>query len=179
MESCGREVKEFGEYVAGKLAREFGADFAAASFDERFQQLDGDGADRRLQPLHLFLGEERIQRAAIRRVVGRIEMQGRAPASECNFRDYVLNRRDERIGLAQGADHVVIAQQGPEAVPRVAMRHRAPGAHVAIQIVRAAEIFDGQRIEVVGQARVHVGSLMERAVHSERFCRLCSETWHV
>ena len=57
-------------------------------------------AHGRLQRLHLFLGKERIQSAAIRSMVGRIEMQWRPPARERYLRNHVLNRRDERIRLA-------------------------------------------------------------------------------
>ena len=81
-------------------------------------------------------------------------MQRRPPARERDLRNHVLNRSNERVRLAQSAHHVLIPQQSPEAVPRVAVRHRTAPAHVAIQIMRAGEIFGGQRIEVVGKPRV-------------------------
>ena len=101
-------------------------------------------------------------------------MQRWTPACEGYLRDDILNRCNESVWLAQGADHVLITEQAPEAVPHVAMRDGTAAAEVAIQIVSAIEILAGQWIEVVGKPRVHDRSLVDPQAHSERCCGLCS-----
>src|SRR5580704_15606693 len=86
-----RKMKELRKYMSRELARKFGTDLTAARFNERLQQPNRDLAHRRLQRLHLFVRKERIQSAAIRGMIRRIEVQWRPPAGERYLRYDVLN----------------------------------------------------------------------------------------
>ena len=145
----GGQVEELGEDVAGKAMRELGADVRAALVDERLQEIADDASQLRLDRRHLLDGEVGVERAPVGRVLGRVEVERRAAAGEGEPRHDVLDARREERRIAGRGEHVVVAQERPEAVPGIAVGDRAGLAEHRELLVEAPERLGLERVEVL------------------------------
>ena len=105
---------------------ELRADVASARSDERRKEAADDLAQRRLERGDLLRREVGVQRAPVRRVLRRVEMERRPPAGERDFRHDVLHCRREERRIAGDRDDVVVAEQRPRT--RSMRRCKRPGS---------------------------------------------------
>src|SRR5579875_274153 len=97
--------------------REVATEVAFASRQQWLQQLDRDLADARCERLHLGLREEAVQDAAVRSVLGRVEVQRRPTSCEGNAGHDVLHGRREGRWITENPLDVGMAGEHPKAVP--------------------------------------------------------------
>ena len=145
------QVEELSERIARQAMGVIGANIAAAGLDIRVKKVDRDLAQRRFEPGHHLIGEERIKGAAVRRVLGRVKMQRRPAAGKGDLRHHVLNRGNEGFGILQHADHVIVFEQRPKSIPFIGVRNRTGLTQLGISFVGAGEGFRRLRIEIVSQ----------------------------
>jgi hypothetical protein len=126
-----------------------------AARNDRLEQLGAESPCDRLQAGDALVGQQRIQRAAVRRVLGRIEMQRRTTSGERDFRHDVLLRRDVRARIAgRGAD-VVVGHERPKSAPGIGVGDRALAPQARVLLPRAVEGLGLERIEILWQSLAH------------------------
>ena len=141
------ELDESREHEGGQRRRELADDLALAAREHRLEQLDDQRADRRLERAHPLVGERGVQRPAVARVLGRVEVERRAAPRHRVARhdDAVLAREGAVVGAHRL--HVVVARERPE-VPARAAGHRALAAQPRPRRVRARDERGVERVEV-------------------------------
>ena len=131
-----RQVHPRVEHADRHARRELLADVAATLRRHRRQQLDADLRGSPVRSARPLRRQQRRQRAAIGRVLGRIEMQRRPAAGERHLRHDVLLRGDVQVAVGGGARHVRVTSSAP----RIRPRHRCarPGIRAAAGRTRHA-----------------------------------------
>ena len=117
--------------------------------NERLEQIDDDLAHHGFPGRDLVRIEQRRDGAAIRGVLGGIEMERRPPA-RCRHpgHDILVGRR-ERIGICERTHHIGVFGQNPKALEIGAVRDRASTPQVLEQGVSVIKTFNDVRIELM------------------------------
>ena len=134
----------------GELTSEH--ELAAAGGHERLEQLDRELAHRRLERGQPLLVEHAVERPAVARMLGRVEVQRRPPARDRVLRDDDPERAREVAGPRARRDDVVVARERPE-VPACAARDRALRPEPRPDRVRVARELLVERVEVGASCR--------------------------
>jgi hypothetical protein len=143
------QVHPAAEHPHRKAAAEFTADVTRATFDQGPQILAHDLADHRFEPGHPLGREQAVQCGAVGRLLGRIEVQRRAPAGGRHLGHDVLDRGGEERVIGRGTRHIGMPGQRPEASQRIGVGHRAAAAQIGVGGLRGFQAFARDHIEVL------------------------------